>query len=86
MEFFYKYTYGHKFSLVTDHRQLITIFGPKTIVPSLVAAGLQHWALILAGYSEVILMTSSIEKVVTMGMQTACRPSWCHTHPHPSTM
>ena len=48
---FHRYLYGRKFTLVTDHRPLVTIFGPKTAVPTLAAARLQRWALTLAGYT-----------------------------------
>ena len=45
---FHKYIYGCKFTLVTDHKPLTTIFGPKTGVPSLASAWLQRWALLLS--------------------------------------
>ena len=35
---FYNYLYGRKFTLVTDHKPLTSILGPKTGVPSLAAA------------------------------------------------
>ena len=47
---FHKYLYGRKFVLVTDHKPLTTIFGPKKGIPTLAAARLQRWALILSGY------------------------------------
>jgi hypothetical protein len=36
--------------LVTDHKPLMAILGPKKALPSLAAARLQRWALILAAY------------------------------------
>ena len=48
---FHKYLYGCKFVLVTDHKPLITLFGPKKGIPSLAAARLQRWALLLSAYS-----------------------------------
>ncbi|XP_063220109.1 uncharacterized protein K02A2.6-like [Bacillus rossius redtenbacheri] len=48
---FHKYLYGHHFTLYTDHRPLTTIFGPKKAVPSLAAARLQRWALLLTTYN-----------------------------------
>ena len=48
---FHTYLYGRKFSLVTDHKPLTTIFGPKHGIPSLATARLQRWALILAAYN-----------------------------------
>lgn len=43
---FHKYLYGRRFTLVTDHKPLTTILGPKTGVPTLAAARMQRWALI----------------------------------------
>ena len=48
---FHQYLYGRKFVLVTDHKPLITLFGPKKGIPSLAAAWLQRWALLLSAYS-----------------------------------
>lgn len=48
---FHQYLYGRKFTLLTDHRPLTTIFGPYTGIPSLAASRLQRWALLLSGHS-----------------------------------
>ena len=48
---FHKYLVGRSFTLVTDHRPLLKILGPKEGVPSLAAARLQRWALILSAYN-----------------------------------
>ena len=48
---FHQYLYGRKFVLVTDHKPLLTLFGPKKAIPSLAAARLQRWALQLSAYS-----------------------------------
>ena len=45
---FHKYLVGSSFTLVTDHRLLLKILGPKEGVSSLAAARLQQWALILS--------------------------------------
>ena len=46
---FHMYLYGkQKFMLVTDHKPLLAILGPKAELPTLVAARLQRWAVILA--------------------------------------
>ncbi len=47
---FHRYIYGRKFTLITDHKPLTTILGPKTGVPTLVAQRLQRWALILMAH------------------------------------
>ena len=47
---FHTYLYGWKFTLVTDHKPLTSILGPKKGVPSVATALLQRWALLLAAY------------------------------------
>ena len=47
---FHEYLYGRHFTLVTDHKPLLAILGPKKAVPTLAAARMQRWALILAAY------------------------------------
>ena len=48
---FHTYLYGRKFLLITDHKPLTTILGPKKGIPPLAAARLQRWAWILSAYS-----------------------------------
>ncbi|XP_039525150.1 uncharacterized protein K02A2.6-like [Pimephales promelas] len=48
---FHKYLYGRKFTLITDHKPLLAILGPKSAVPTLAALRMQRWALILMAYS-----------------------------------
>ena len=47
---FHQYLYGRKFLLVTDHKPLVTILGPKSGIPTLGAARLQRWAILLSAY------------------------------------
>ena len=51
---FHQYLYGREFVLVTDHRPLCTIFGHDQAIPSLAAARMQRWALILSAYQYTI--------------------------------
>ena len=51
---FHKYVYGRHFTLVTDHRPLTALFGPKSGVPPLAAGHLQRWALLLSLYDYTI--------------------------------
>jgi transposase InsO family protein len=48
---FHQYVYGRRFTLVTDHQPLLTVFGPKKGIPSLAAARLQQWAILLAAHT-----------------------------------
>ena len=45
---FHEYLIGRKFTLVTDHRPLHKILGPKQGIPTLAAARLQRWAIVLS--------------------------------------
>ena len=51
---FHQYIYGREFQLLTDHKPLVTILGPKAGIPSLAAARLQRWALLLSSYQYQI--------------------------------
>ncbi|KAK6764582.1 hypothetical protein RB195_024780 [Necator americanus] len=47
---FHRYIYGRRFKLLTDHKPLLHIFGPKEMVPIYTANQLQRWKSILLGY------------------------------------
>ena len=47
---FHKFLVGRRFTLVTDHKPLVKILGPKQDILALAAARLQRWALILSTY------------------------------------
>ena len=51
---FHQYLYGRKFNLFTDHKPLTAILGPKKGIPSLAAARLQRWAILLSAYDYEI--------------------------------
>ena len=51
---FHQYLYGRPFTLYTDHKPLTTILGEKKGIPTLAAARLQRWALLLSAYSYTI--------------------------------
>ena len=48
---FHTYLCGRKFTLVTDHKPLTSILGPKKGVSAVAAARLQRWALLLSAYT-----------------------------------
>ncbi|PIK59837.1 hypothetical protein BSL78_03292 [Apostichopus japonicus] len=51
---FHDFLYGRKFILVTDHKPLLAILGPKSGVPTIAAARMQRWALVLSAYDYEI--------------------------------
>ena len=58
---FNKYLCGRKFLLVTDHKPLLKIFGPKEKLPALVATRLHHWALFLNQYDYDVVYRKSAD-------------------------
>ncbi len=56
---FHQYLYGMEFTLITDHQPLTALFAPDRAIPSLAAARLQRWALILSSYHYTIQYRAS---------------------------
>ena len=56
---FHQYVYGRRFTLITDHKPLKTILGPKKGILSLAATRLQRWALFLSAYTYNIEFKST---------------------------
>ena len=55
------YLFGHKFTLRTDHKPMLTIFAPDSETPVLAAARLQCRFLLLSSYDYEIEFKSSAE-------------------------
>ena len=52
---FHFFLYGkHSFTIYTDHKPLLALFGAHSKLPTLVAAILQRWALTLSAYNYKI--------------------------------
>jgi len=51
---FHYYLYGRSFTLITDHKPLLSIFGEKSKLPTMVAARLQRYAIVLSAYTYKI--------------------------------
>lgn len=49
-----QYLLGVSFTLETDHRPLLTLFGENKGIPSIAAARIQRWALVLSGFDYKI--------------------------------
>ena len=58
----HQYIWGRRFTLETDHKPLVTILGPKTGIPSLAAARLQRWAVLLAGHTYDIVYKKGTDR------------------------
>jgi len=61
---FHQYLYGRKWTLVTDHKPLTSIFHPHKAIPAMAAARLQRWALLLGGYDYDIEFRRSKENAI----------------------
>uniref|UniRef100_A0A914YPI5 Reverse transcriptase RNase H-like domain-containing protein n=1 Tax=Panagrolaimus superbus TaxID=310955 RepID=A0A914YPI5_9BILA len=58
---FHRYLEGRRFTLLTDHRALLSIFGPKKQKPSYAVNRLHRWSLFLAAYNFDILYKKTTE-------------------------
>ena len=58
---FHQYLYAWKFSLITDHKPLVSILNPTKAIPPLSAARMQRWALLLSAYNYTISYRSTKE-------------------------
>lgn len=58
---FHLFLYGTRFTLITDHQPLTRIFGPKRNIPTLAAARMQRWAVLLSGYQYDIKYRTSAD-------------------------
>ena len=79
---FHQYLYGRKFTLITDHKPLTTILGPKKGIPSLAAARLQRWAILLSAYDYIILYKSTHDHCNADGLSRLPLPSVNHSSDH----
>ncbi len=52
---FHQYLYGRKFTIYSDHRPLMYLFGDKRPISATDAARVQRWALTLSGYQYTIV-------------------------------
>ena len=58
---FYHYLFGRRFIIVTDHKPLLTLFGPENAMPSLAANRLARCALFLNQFSYQIVYRKTSE-------------------------
>ena len=48
---FHNYIFGLRFSIITDHKALLGIFGPSKAVPTMASSRMIRWALLLQAYT-----------------------------------
>ncbi|KAK2566762.1 Transposon Tf2-6 polyprotein [Acropora cervicornis] len=72
---FHLYLYGRHFTILTDHKPLERIFGPKTAIPSLAAMRLQRWAIILSAFDYSIRFVPSKHNAVADALSRLPLPS-----------
>ena len=85
---YHQYLFARNFTLVTDHRPLTHIFGPKTGIPTIAASRMIRWALLLAGYQYQIVYKSSkdnanadaLSRLPVVGPETADPVEIEHTY------
>ena len=58
---FNQYLSGRHFTILTDHKPLLTIFGPDKSLPAMYLQRLQRWALLLMGHDYDIRYRASAE-------------------------
>jgi len=72
---FHVYLYGRHFTILTDHKPLQRIFGPKMAISSLAAMFLQRWAIILSAFNYSIKFVPSKQKAVADALSRLPLPS-----------
>lgn len=61
---FRSYLYGRHFTILSDHKPLERIFGPKTAIPTIAALRLQRWAIMLAAFDYDIKHVAAKDNVL----------------------
>ena len=56
---FHKYLFGRRFTIVTNHKPFLTLFGEEKQIPTIASPGIQRWALILRAYEYTCLLYTS---------------------------
>ncbi|KAL3976952.1 Rab-interacting lysosomal protein [Sarotherodon galilaeus] len=60
---FHQYLYGRPFTVVTDHKPLLSLFSETKCIPPMASARVQRWALTLSAYQYRIVYKAGPENV-----------------------
>ena len=71
--------WGRHFTLVTDHHPLLRLFGKHKSLPTLAAARIQRWAIILSAYDYNIVYRKSEEHSNADGLSRCPLPETSDT-------
>lgn len=74
---FHQYLYYKKFTLITDHRPLISIFGSNKGIPQFTANRLRRWAVILSNYQYDIQYVQSGKNCADSLSRLPCNVDVC---------
>jgi transposase InsO family protein len=75
---FHQFLCGNSFTILNDHRPLLTLLGPHCSVPAHTASRLQRWALILVSYHYKIEFQSTTAHADADSMSRLPLPqTWC---------
>ena len=77
---FHKYIYGRKFTIVTDHKPLLSLFNEMKAVPQMASPRIQRWAVTLRAYEYTISVYQCIRKENITAMQTLSAAFLCQIH------
>lgn len=58
---FYQYLIGYEFTIKTDHRPLLSLFGENVGLPQMAASRIQRWAVFLSGFKYKLKYTKGAD-------------------------
>ena len=83
---FHSYLYGHSFTLITDHKPLLSLFNAQQAIPPQASARIQRWALTFAMYEYTLSFRSTKAHGNADAMSCLPLPNTPQTTPLPPEM
>ena len=74
---FHTYLYGHRFTLITDHKPLLSLFKEQKAIPHQASGRIQRWALVLAGYEYTISFRPTESHSNADALRKSTSPATC---------